>query len=108
MTDLPNFRSRAFLLEHLQKTMDFYHPRGFDPTGGFFTTFGADGTVLDRHARSLVHTCRFLFNEANAYLEFGRAVSRGCPSCTRFSRFAAPGACNAGLSLDFPLRGWPP
>jgi mannose/cellobiose epimerase-like protein (N-acyl-D-glucosamine 2-epimerase family) len=76
MSGFPNFRSRAFLLDHLQKTMDFYHPRGIDPDGGFFTHYDADGTVLDRHARSLVHTCRFLFNEVNAYLEFGRADYR--------------------------------
>lgn len=76
MADLPNFRSRAFLLDHLQKTMDFYHPRGLDPAGGFFTTFDGDGAVIDRQARSLVHTCRFLFNEVNAYLEFGRADYR--------------------------------
>lgn len=69
---MPNFRSRAFLLDHLQKTMDFYHPTGLDPKGGFFTGFGPDGSVVDRRARSLVHTCRFLFNEANAYLAFGR------------------------------------
>lgn len=76
MDDLPDFRSRRFLLDHLQRTMNFYHPAGLDPAGGFFTVFGPDGAVLDRRSRSLVHTCRFLFNEVNAYLEFGRADYR--------------------------------
>ena len=32
----PDFRSRDFLLGHIQHTMKFYHPRAVDPRGGFY------------------------------------------------------------------------
>ncbi len=76
MADYPDFRSRSFLLDHLKKTMDFYHPAGLDPAGGFYTVFGPDGSIIDPHSRSLVHTSRFLFNEANAYFELGESGYR--------------------------------
>ncbi|KQW61116.1 MULTISPECIES: AGE family epimerase/isomerase [unclassified Ensifer] len=76
MTDFPDFRSRAFLIGHIQKTMDFFHPHGKDPAGGFYTVYAENGAVLDRQARSLVHTCRTLFNFANAYRVFGKAEYR--------------------------------
>jgi len=67
-----HFRSRAFVLDHLQKTMNFFHPTCLDPAGGFYTAINGDGLIKGHRSRSLVHSCRFLFNEANAYLVFGR------------------------------------
>ncbi|WP_439600969.1 AGE family epimerase/isomerase [Devosia sp.] len=73
MTDYPDFRSRAFLLDHVDKTMGFFYPAGFDPAGGFFNELDNTGAVADPRPRSLVHTCRSLFIHANAYRLFGRA-----------------------------------
>ena len=73
MTDYPDFRSRAFLLDHVDKTMGFFYPAGFDPAGGFFNELDNVGAVADPRPRSLVHTCRSLFIHANAYRLFGRA-----------------------------------
>lgn len=38
MTTTPDFRSEAFLREHIAQTMAFYHPHAIDPAGGFFIT----------------------------------------------------------------------
>ncbi|MBC7942704.1 MAG: AGE family epimerase/isomerase, partial [Chitinophagaceae bacterium] len=69
----PDFRSRAFLLAHIQHTMSFYEPRCVDPSGGFFHFYKDDGTVYDRHTRHLVSSTRFVFNHAMAFRQFGRA-----------------------------------
>ncbi|GLQ47219.1 N-acylglucosamine 2-epimerase [Dyella lipolytica] len=68
---LPDFRSEAFLRDHIAKTMAFYHPRAIDPAGGFFHYFRDDGTVYDRSHRHLVSSTRFVFNYAMAAIEFG-------------------------------------
>lgn len=34
-TQHPSFRSANFLAQHIQSTMNFYHPRAIDPKGGF-------------------------------------------------------------------------
>jgi mannose/cellobiose epimerase-like protein (N-acyl-D-glucosamine 2-epimerase family) len=70
MTALPDFRSEAFLREHIARTMAFYHPRAIDPAGGFFHYFKDDGTVYDRSHRHLVSSTRFVFNYALAAIEF--------------------------------------
>jgi len=70
MTTLPDFRSEAFLREHIARTMAFYHPRAIDPAGGFFHYFKDDGTVYDRSHRHLVSSTRFVFNYALAAIEF--------------------------------------
>ena len=49
----PDFRSRDFLLKHVQHTMDFYHPRAVDPLGGFYHYYKDDGTVYDTVTRHL-------------------------------------------------------
>ena len=72
----PNFRSRAFLLDHLRTTMAFYHPRAIDPTGGFFHFFRDDGSIYDAATRHLVSSTRFIFNYAMAYRRFGDLVYR--------------------------------
>ena len=67
----PDFRSPAFLLDHIATTMRFYHPRCIDPSGGFYHFFRDDGTVYDRTTRHLVSSTRFVFNYAMASLRFG-------------------------------------
>jgi len=68
----PDFRSRAVLLDHVQRTMAFYHPRAIDPRGGFYHFFKDDGTIYDARTRHLVSSARFVFNYAMAYRHFGR------------------------------------
>src|ERR1700761_678505 len=67
---LPQVRSREFLLDHIRRTMVFYHPRCIDPAGGFFHFFKDDGTVYDRQTRHLVSSTRFVFNYAMAWNQF--------------------------------------
>jgi mannose/cellobiose epimerase-like protein (N-acyl-D-glucosamine 2-epimerase family) len=67
----PDFRSPAFLLDHVAATMRFYHPRCIDPSGGFHHFFRDDGTVYDRTTRHLVSSTRFVFNYAMAWRRFG-------------------------------------
>ncbi|HTV86082.1 MAG TPA: AGE family epimerase/isomerase [Dyella sp.] len=67
----PDFRSEAFLREHIATTMAFYHPRAIDPNGGFFHYFRDDGSVYDTSHRHLVSSTRFVFNYAMASIEFG-------------------------------------
>jgi mannose/cellobiose epimerase-like protein (N-acyl-D-glucosamine 2-epimerase family) len=68
---LPSFRSRDMLLSHISHTMQFYHPRCIDQSGGFFHFFMDDGTIYDRSTRHLVSSTRFVFNYAMAYRQFG-------------------------------------
>ena len=68
----PDFRSRDFLLKHVQHTMDFYHPRAIDPLGGFYHYYKDDGTVYDTVTRHLVSSTRFVFNYSMAYQHFHR------------------------------------
>jgi len=68
----PDFRSRRFLLQHIEHTMAFYHPRAIDPRGGFYHFFKDDGTIYDAQTRHLVSSTRFVFNYAMAYRQFGR------------------------------------
>lgn len=68
-----NFRARQFLLEHIQHTMAFYHPRCVDRAGGFYHYFKDDGRVYDAHHRHLVSSARFVFNYAMAARQFGRS-----------------------------------
>jgi mannose/cellobiose epimerase-like protein (N-acyl-D-glucosamine 2-epimerase family) len=68
----PDFRSRKVLLDHIEHTMAFYHPRAVDPRGGFYHFFKDDGTVYDAYTRHLVSSTRFVFNYAMAYRQFGR------------------------------------
>lgn len=66
----PDFRSEAFLREHIAHTMAFYHPHAIDPAGGFFHYYKDDGTIYDRSHRHLVSSTRFVFNYAMAAREF--------------------------------------
>jgi mannose/cellobiose epimerase-like protein (N-acyl-D-glucosamine 2-epimerase family) len=71
MSMTPDFRSPDMLLGHIGQTMQFYHPRCIDPSGGFFHYFKDDGTVYDAASRHLVSSTRFVFNYAMAYRQFG-------------------------------------
>jgi len=66
-----DFRSRSFLLSHVQDTLRFYAPHALDPSGGFFHFLRDDGSVYDRTTRHLVSSCRYVFNYAMAYRTFG-------------------------------------
>mgnify|MGYP003388601429 CR=1 FL=1 len=67
---VPEFRSATFLTQHIQTTMDFYHPRAIDPQGGFFHFYRDDGTVYDASTRHLVSSTRFIFNYCEAARQF--------------------------------------
>jgi mannose/cellobiose epimerase-like protein (N-acyl-D-glucosamine 2-epimerase family) len=67
-----DFRSPAFLREHIRHTLAFYEGRALDLSGGFFHFFKGDGTVYDRRTRHLVSSTRFVFNHATAFRAFGR------------------------------------
>ena len=71
MTPAPDFRSPAFLLDHIRHTLSFYEGRCVDATGGFFHFYKDDGTVYDRRTRHLVSSTRFVFNHAMAFRRFG-------------------------------------
>ncbi len=66
----PDFRSRSFLIDHIQRTMAFYHPRCIDPAGGFFHFFKDNGDIYDRQTRHLVSSTRFVFNYSMAWQRF--------------------------------------
>lgn len=73
----PNFRSRAFLVEHIRRILAFYEGRCIDrKLGGFFHCFRDDGTVYDTRTRHLVSSARFVFNFAMAAQFFGREEDR--------------------------------
>ena len=63
----PDFRSRTFLVDHVRRTLAFYHPRCIDTDGGFFHFFRDDGTVYDTSTRHLVSSTRFVVNFAMAW-----------------------------------------
>ena len=69
----PNFREAVFLSQHIQTTMDFYHPQAIDPKGGFFHHFRDDGSVYDAQTRHLVSSTRFIFNYCEAARYFDNA-----------------------------------
>lgn len=79
------FRSERFLLDHVRRTMAFYHPRCLDPAGGCFHFFKDDGTVYDRRTRHLVSSARFVFNYATAARRFGEPEYLAATAhCLRF------------------------
>jgi mannose/cellobiose epimerase-like protein (N-acyl-D-glucosamine 2-epimerase family) len=62
----PDFRSPAFLREHIAQTIGFYDGRCLDPSGGFFQAYRDDGSVYDRRTRHLVGSTRFVITHAMA------------------------------------------
>ena len=72
----PNFKSIDFLRDHIEHTMHFYHPRSIDESGGFFHYFNDDGSIYNKTHRHLVSSCRFVFNNAMAFIEFNNPAYR--------------------------------
>jgi len=68
---LPDFRSAAFLRQHLRDTMAFYDPVATDPSGGQFHFFLDDGTVYNPRIRHLVSATRFVITHAMLYRTTG-------------------------------------
>jgi mannose/cellobiose epimerase-like protein (N-acyl-D-glucosamine 2-epimerase family) len=70
MTDRPtppNFRSKAFLADHIASIADFYYPDCIDnELGGYLNQFRDDGTIFDDRTKHLVGTCRFIYVFATA------------------------------------------
>ncbi|MFN7192481.1 MAG: AGE family epimerase/isomerase, partial [Rhodospirillales bacterium] len=66
----PDFRSRKAILAHVSHTLDFYHPRAYDPSGGFFHFLKDDGTIYDARTRHLVSSTRYVFLWAMAARHF--------------------------------------
>ena len=44
---LPDFRSPAFLRNHIEDTLSFYLPRAIDPNGGLFHFLRDDGSIVN-------------------------------------------------------------
>jgi mannose/cellobiose epimerase-like protein (N-acyl-D-glucosamine 2-epimerase family) len=66
----PDFHRRDVLLKHVRHTLDFYHPRAIDPSGGFYHFLKDDGSVFDAHTRHLVSSTRYVFLWAMAARHF--------------------------------------
>lgn len=67
---LPDFRQRQPILDHVRHTLDFYHPRAIDPSGGFYHFLRDDGSIFDAHTRHLVSSTRHVFVWAMAARHF--------------------------------------
>jgi mannose/cellobiose epimerase-like protein (N-acyl-D-glucosamine 2-epimerase family) len=66
----PDFHRREDILAHVRQTLNFYHPRAIDPSGGFYHFLKDDGTVFDAHTRHLVSSTRYVFVWAMAARHF--------------------------------------
>ncbi|MDE2497286.1 MAG: AGE family epimerase/isomerase, partial [Xanthomonadaceae bacterium] len=87
MSDFPDFRSPAFLRQHIRDTMAFYHPHCLDPTGGCFHYYKDNGDIYDRVDRHLVSSARFVFDYAMYARHFGGAeYLDGARHCVAFIR----------------------
>jgi len=69
----PDFRSSAFLRQHIAWIMDFYADRAIDPSGGMYHAFLDDGTVYDARTRHLVSATRFVITHAMLFQLTGEA-----------------------------------
>jgi mannose/cellobiose epimerase-like protein (N-acyl-D-glucosamine 2-epimerase family) len=67
MSSTPDFTSPDWLRKHIADTWAFYHPRGFDATGGFYQFFSNDGEIIDHSTRNLVCSSRYVVNHALIY-----------------------------------------
>ena len=67
----PKFKTKEFLIEHIESIMAFYHPHCIDnDAGGFFQHFRDDGSIYDFETRHLVSSTRFIFNYSMAAILF--------------------------------------
>jgi len=85
-TEQPDFRSREFLLEQMNDSMQFFDPeKCMDPAGGYFHFYAEDGSLFDKDTRVLVTEARFVFSFAVAFEhlqkdEYLTAVKHGVKS----------------------------
>ncbi|HEU0276712.1 MAG TPA: AGE family epimerase/isomerase, partial [Rhodanobacteraceae bacterium] len=83
----PDFRSAAFLAQHIANTMAFYHPHCLDPAGGCFHFYRNDGEIYNRSDRHLVSSARFVFDYAMYFRHFGgQAYLDGTRHCIDYLR----------------------
>jgi mannose/cellobiose epimerase-like protein (N-acyl-D-glucosamine 2-epimerase family) len=95
----PDFKSPAFIEQHIARTMAFYHPHCIDPSGGFYQFFKDNGTVYDRHTRHLVSSTRYVFTYAMAYRRFRKpAYLDGVRHGVRFLRQAHRNPATGGYA----------
>lgn len=66
MSEIPDFRSDAFLRGHIAWMIGFYHPRCVDPRGGYFHYYWNDGSFRDPDKRALVSSARMIVSYAMA------------------------------------------
>ena len=71
-----DYRSSDFLLQHIRNTLSFYDKNAFDESGGFFHCLMNNGDLFNPGLRTLVASCRFVFNYAKAYQKFGQPEHR--------------------------------
>ncbi|HEC00242.1 MAG TPA: AGE family epimerase/isomerase [Sphingomonadales bacterium] len=67
----PNFRSKAFLADHVRSILSFYYPQCIDASGGYFQHFNMDGKVSSSNSQKhLVSSSRLTINFAVAAKQF--------------------------------------
>ena len=58
-----SYRDPAFLRDHINSIIAFYHPTCIDDEfGGYINHLRDDGSIYDRNTKHLVGTCRFIYN----------------------------------------------
>ncbi|MEM7128210.1 MAG: AGE family epimerase/isomerase [Chloroflexota bacterium] len=72
-----SYRDSAFLRNHIQSILSFYHPICIDnELGGYINQLRDDGSIFDRMTKHLVGTCRVVYNYSLAFLLFDESVYR--------------------------------
>ena len=62
------FLSEKFLLDHINKIINFYYPKCIDNKyGGYINQFYDDGVIADYDTKHIVGTCRFIYNFSTCY-----------------------------------------
>ena len=95
----PDFRSPAFLQQHLAWCMGFYTGRAIDPSGGMYHFYLDDGAVFDAHTRHLVNATRFVVTHAMLYRATGEAAyQQGLQHALDFLRTAFRDPASGGYA----------
>lgn len=104
---LPDFHRRAPILAHVRHTLDFYHPRAIDPSGGFYQFLKDDGTVYDANTRHLVSSARYVFLWAMASRHFPDTPEylANTQHALRFLRTAHRNPATGGYAWRLRWRG---
>ena len=77
------FFTEKFLLDHINKIINFYYPKCIDRKfGGYINQFYDDGKIADFNTKHIVGTCRFIYNFSTCYKlfndnEFAEAAKHG-------------------------------